>query len=141
MPHAVIDLSHIHTKKKVYKAVKYDEDEDESCSIESMVSDSEYTCRFCLEDGTNSNPLICPCKCSGSVRYVHLKCIRQWLDTRLNISHEEHCTIVKWTPLTCEICKVHFKYRVFLDNVKYYTLEIPKPVKPYLVLEAVGKTT
>ena len=102
----------------------------------------ENQCRICFDCSHNKeNPLACLCKCSGSVRYVHLKCIRRWLDTRLNISHEGHCTIVKWTPLTCEICKVHFKYRVFLDNVKYYTLEIPKPVKPYLVLEAVGKTT
>lgn len=38
------------------------------------------------------------------------------------------------------MCKNHFKYRVYLDNIKYYTLDIPKPEKPYIVLEATGKT-
>ena len=40
---------------------------------------AENLCRFCLDgDIYPSNPLIEPCKCRGSSRYVHVKCIRRW---------------------------------------------------------------
>ena len=37
-------------------------------------------CRFCLETGEGEgDPLIDPCQCRGSVRWVHLDCIRRWI--------------------------------------------------------------
>ena len=41
------------------------------------------TCRICFEteaaeDADDGNPLISPCQCSGSSRYVHRKCLEQW---------------------------------------------------------------
>lgn len=33
------------------------------------------------------------------------------------------------------MCKAHYKYRIYLDNQKFYTVDIPKPEKPYVVLE------
>lgn len=36
-------------------------------------------CRFCLMDeATDPEPLISPCKCKGTVAHVHLKCIKLW---------------------------------------------------------------
>ncbi len=51
----------------------------------------------------------------------------------------KYCMSIKWTPLQCEMCKSHYKYRIYLDNKKYYTVQIPKPAKPYLVLQVVKK--
>ncbi|KAH8739756.1 Ssm4 ring finger fused to a forkhead associated (FHA) domain [Cryptosporidium ryanae] len=50
-------------------------------------------CRICLSDdgdGFNGlsepfNPLICPCDCKGSLEYVHLQCLRTWLESRIEI--------------------------------------------------------
>lgn len=37
-------------------------------------------CRFCLDTGEGEgNPLIDPCRCRGSVRWVHLECLRRWI--------------------------------------------------------------
>ena len=37
-------------------------------------------CRFCLNSrNTTSNPLITPCECNGSLRYVHLRCLNKWM--------------------------------------------------------------
>ena len=37
-------------------------------------------CRFCLEnEATQENPLIEPCRCRGSVRFVHWGCLRRWI--------------------------------------------------------------
>jgi hypothetical protein len=57
-----------------------------------------------------------------------------WLGKRLNVVKSKNFITIKWTPLTCEMCKSHYKYRIYLDNKKYYTVEIPKPGKPYVVL-------
>ena len=35
----------------------------------------ELVCRICLSEDEPGNPIISPCKCIGSVRYIHLKCI------------------------------------------------------------------
>ena len=32
-------------------------------------------CRICLED---SSPFIIPCRCDGTVKHVHEKCLLQW---------------------------------------------------------------
>ena len=40
-------------------------------------------CRICyLEEETDSNPLIQPCLCSGSLKYIHLDCLKKWIGTR-----------------------------------------------------------
>lgn len=37
-------------------------------------------CRFCLEPSQGpGNPLITPCPCKGSVRYVHTICLARWM--------------------------------------------------------------
>lgn len=37
------------------------------------------------------------------------------------------------------MCKTQYKYRIYLDNQKFYTVDIPKPEKPYIVLQIVKK--
>ena len=37
------------------------------------------------------------------------------------------------------MCKSLYKYRIYLDNKKFYTVDIPKPEKPYLVLQIMKK--
>jgi hypothetical protein len=41
-------------------------------------------CRICYmeEDSDIKNPLVQPCKCSGSMKYIHLNCLKQWLYTK-----------------------------------------------------------
>ncbi|KAH8582649.1 Ssm4 ring finger fused to a forkhead associated (FHA) domain [Cryptosporidium sp. chipmunk genotype I] len=64
-----------------------------NCEQKSKVN---RCCRICLSDDgegfidTNEplNPLICPCDCKGSMQYVHLQCLRTWLESRLDIPSE-----------------------------------------------------
>lgn len=51
-------------------------------------------CRICHCEADIGNPLLSPCYCSGSLKYVHQTCLQQWLaasDTR-----------------ACELCKFNF---------------------------------
>lgn len=39
---------------------------------------SNATCRVCLSENEDDNPLISPCSCIGSCKYIHLECLRHW---------------------------------------------------------------
>lgn len=51
-------------------------------------------CRICHCEGDPDLPLISPCYCSGSLRYVHQSCLQQWIK-----SSDTRC---------CELCKFEF---------------------------------
>ena len=106
----------------------------------SDVTTSDQVCRICLDPGELDNPLITPCKCSGSVKYIHLGCLKTWLAKRLNAVKNSHCITINWLPLSCEMCKAPFRYRIYMDNKKFYTVDIPKPPKPYVIVELMRKS-
>jgi hypothetical protein len=35
-------------------------------------------CRICLEENLERNDVIVPCKCSGTQKYVHKRCLNEW---------------------------------------------------------------
>lgn len=65
------------------------------CDTDSNYSNSMGDiCRICHCEADAENPLLSPCYCAGSLKYVHQNCLRQWLaasDTR-----------------SCELCKFNF---------------------------------
>mmetsp|Transcript_4924 Transcript_4924/g.7418 ORF Transcript_4924/g.7418 Transcript_4924/m.7418 type:complete len:105 (+) Transcript_4924:57-371(+) len=70
-------------------------------------------CRLCLSEG---GEMIAPCKCTGSIKYVHYKCLQRWLQekNRQRFRQVLSNSNSKGTGLFCEICK--FEY---LGNVSY----------------------
>lgn len=60
------------------------------------------SCRICFDI---HGPLYHPCKCDGSVKYVHQACLFQWIQTRDNNHHH------------CELCK------------ERYSIEYDKPIE------------
>ena len=41
-------------------------------------------CRICFEsDGSDNGQLIVPCKCDGTSRYIHRKCLDKWRETNV----------------------------------------------------------
>ncbi|KAL0081359.1 hypothetical protein F4703DRAFT_1866371 [Phycomyces blakesleeanus] len=51
--------------------------------------DDQEVCRVCRCEATEEEPLFYPCKCSGSIRYVHQNCLHEWLAH----SKREHCEL------------------------------------------------
>lgn len=49
-------------------------------------------CRICHESDSIS-PLLTPCMCSGSLRYVHQMCLQQWLTA----SETNACELCKYS--------------------------------------------
>lgn len=67
-------------------------------STASNMADKEEadTCRICRGEGTADEPLFYPCKCSGSIKYVHQECLMEWLSH----TQKKHC----------ELCKTSFRF-------------------------------
>ena len=45
----------------------------------SGATESERYCRICFDhEDDEENPLISPCNCTGSQKYIHRKCLKTW---------------------------------------------------------------
>lgn len=66
-------------------------------------------CRICHGESTLEAPLITPCNCSGSMRYVHQECIQMWLKS----SHSFSCELCRFTYLTGTKVKPFRQVRAF----------------------------
>lgn len=70
--------------------------------------DEADTCRICRGEGSQDEPLFYPCKCSGSIKFVHQNCLMEWLSH----SQKKHC----------ELCKTPFHF------TKLYHPQMPSTV-------------
>ncbi|KAF4675734.1 hypothetical protein FOL47_007325 [Perkinsus chesapeaki] len=99
-------------------------------------------CRICLLEASGSDeedPLIEACACRGSIRYVHLGCLRHWIQGRLclggNEGHNSPHTYL-FRQLTCELCRTSYPMNiVFSDGSMSQLVPMPETKAPYLVLE------
>lgn len=64
----------------------------------------EKQCRICFDGPTSSMPLISPCRCAGSVKFVHEECLKTWLISQQTELDESEC----------EVCKVKFEMRFII---------------------------
>ena len=97
------------------------------------------SCKICLTDCSDSaNPLISPCKCSGSMKFIHLECLRDWMKSRMIQRDSENCVTFSWKSLDCEICKTNIPFSFEGTGRENELLKIQKPKSPFIVLEGVG---
>lgn len=70
---------------------------------------SQLLCRICLSDlDDEDNPFITPCKCAGSMQFIHIRCLQQWLQSKLQIK-QTYCSMsFVWKSFECELCKTTF---------------------------------
>mmetsp|Transcript_60588 Transcript_60588/g.159301 ORF Transcript_60588/g.159301 Transcript_60588/m.159301 type:complete len:389 (-) Transcript_60588:216-1382(-) len=107
------------------------------CSADPATMDElrNTNCRICLLEGsTEEDPLIRPCQCKGSVEYVHLGCLRQWVKQRLNLSDAPGGSYY-YRPLPCELCKAPYRAYFKMNDTVESLVEVPKTTPPYIVLE------
>ncbi|XP_003738207.1 E3 ubiquitin-protein ligase MARCH8 [Galendromus occidentalis] len=73
-------------------------------SINETIGSDKDICRICHCEGDIQLPLISPCFCAGSLKYVHQACLQQWIK-----SSDTKC---------CELCKFEF---IMNTKVKPFT--------------------
>ena len=69
-------------------------------------------CRICYmeENDSNENPLLNPCICSGSMKFIHYTCLKHWINNKCysKIEINDDCSILNVKPVECELCKTKF---------------------------------
>eukprot|EP00081_Caenorhabditis_elegans_P016678 NP_496624.2 MARCH (Membrane-Associated Ring finger (C3HC4)) homolog [Caenorhabditis elegans] len=77
---------------------------------------NEPLCRIChcCWPPDSNDPLISPCRCSGSLQYVHVSCLMHWLDISSRKLHR---------PAICELCLYKYRRRRVL---KYREMKLPQ---------------
>ena len=97
-------------------------------------------CRICYmeEDNSEENPLVQPCICSGSMKYIHLKCLKHWINTRSfdKVESNELCSIYIIKPVECELCKTKFPDFIRHNGKLFALLDFNYEYKNYLTLES-----
>lgn len=110
--------SNIHNTQfaTTHRQVNIDNDDDTSATHNNVndhvdnntTEPEERTCRICLLDD-NQQDLISPCRCKGSMKYVHSTCLEQWRQTSTN----------RRSYFQCDQClyKYNFQSRYLLTNI------------------------
>ncbi|EFW15607.1 hypothetical protein D8B26_002295 [Coccidioides posadasii str. Silveira] len=81
--------------------------------------DEADTCRICRGEGSEEEELFYPCKCSGSIKFVHQSCLMEWL------SHSQ--------KKYCELCKTPFRFTKLYDPNMPQDLPAPVFLKELMV--------
>ena len=68
------------------------------------------TCRICGEFGDAESPLYHPCRCTGSIRFVHDICLVKWLTMKATGSLAEDRRIADLNETKCELCGFNFRF-------------------------------
>ncbi|XP_017591539.1 PREDICTED: E3 ubiquitin-protein ligase MARCH7 isoform X4 [Corvus brachyrhynchos] len=72
----------------------------ESLLLEDSEDEEGDLCRICqMSSASSDNLLIEPCKCTGSLQYVHQECMKKWLKSKINSGSSLEAVT------TCELCK------------------------------------
>ncbi|BAM38955.1 uncharacterized protein TOT_010000420 [Theileria orientalis strain Shintoku] len=80
--------------------------------------------------------LICACECKGSIKYVHVECLRKWIDSRWNLKGDEPMpSMVFIREVSCELCKTNYPCYIRQNGELIQIVKMPKMPVPFLVLE------
>ena len=87
--------------------------------------DFKYNCRICYRNDSDINdPLISPCKCSGSMGYIHFKCLKSCIDAKIQKKKEENFISYTWKSFNCEICLYPYPKYIKFKNMIYPLVDI-----------------
>ena len=98
----------------------------------------EIFCRICYgEENEEDNPLVQPCNCHGSMKYVHLKCLKQWLkiNTCVLQENDELLKIFKVKKAECELCKTELPDFIRHKGKLYEIIDFGDEFKNYAIFE------
>ena len=109
-------------------------------SFRSKNKKVDKICRICYmeEEDEKENPIVQPCHCSGSCKYIHLKCLKKWIMNKscLKIDHSDLCSIFVFTESECELCKAKLPDFVNHNGKLVSLLDFSDEFENYLIMES-----
>ena len=130
-------------KNKIIDNNKLNADEENNINDNSnknnKIQKKNLLCRICYmeEEDAVEDPLVQPCKCSGSLKYIHLKCLKHWIFTRscMKVESNECCSVFVFKEVECEICKTKLPDLISHNGKLHSLLDFSEDFKNYLIIE------
>ena len=105
----------------------------------SLEDKKEQFCRICYgEEDDEENPLVQPCICQGSMKYIHLNCLKHWLKTNTYVLFDsnEYSKSFKYKEAECELCKTKLPDIIRHKGKSYEIIEFGNDFKNYIIFES-----
>ena len=126
-----------------FKASHIDDKLNFFSNLNSNLSDNyncgKYNkCRICLSSSSlDYNPLISPCKCTGSIKYIHVECLKKSIDSTLSTKIINNTYYYFYSKgLCCEICLKKYPTIVkFKNKNTFHLVDINVKCKNYVNFE------
>ena len=93
-------------------------------------------CRICLVEDEPSDPLIAPCNCGGTMKYIHLSCFKKWIESKTSKKQSDNSLSYCVKSLTCEISRCPIPPNIEVNGQMIDLLEIRNVPPPYITLES-----
>ena len=96
-------------------------------------------CRICYtDDDTDENPLIQPCNCSGTMKFIHINCLEKWISTRscIEIDKNNNCSVYIIKEVECELCKSKLPDFVNHKGKLFEILNLNCDYENYIIVES-----
>ena len=103
-------------------------------------TEKEKTCRICYSgDAEDDNPLIHPCSCIGSMKYIHYKCLKYWLEKNYYKLEYKLGLIrrYRYKEPECELCKSKFPEIIYYKGKEYSFLDTNGEFNDYAIFEKI----
>ena len=124
-------------QEEVMEEVASDTASSDEADLEECARDEEMVCRICYErQQTRDNPLLSPCRCDGTVKYLHLNCLKLWIKSKVTTRQTENSVSYQWKTIECDICKLELPLTLKTKTAQVSLFEHDRPRGPFLVLEA-----
>lgn len=83
--------------------------------------------------------LVTVCTCSGTGKYIHLECLREWIQHKLKKMRDSDGAFYQTSLLFCEICKSKFPKAIIKNGKTYGLLKFLEESTPYIALKGQDK--
>lgn len=95
-------------------------------------------CRICLgsEACEDSDPLLAPCRCQGTIKHVHLSCLRRWAGEVVTRQAYPRETVVSLNNFRCGLCQALIPGSVSHRGRRLSVVEFAA-APPFIVFERV----
>ena len=109
-------------------------------NLYSKIEKKNKICRICYipEEDEDNNPLVQPCNCDGSLKFIHLECLNHWVNTHSceKLEANNSCSIYLIKPIECELCKTRFPDYIKFKNKFFPLINFTHEYNSYLTLES-----
>ena len=93
-------------------------------------------CRICFRtDSDITDPLITPCKCSGSMKYIHLKCLKECILVKTSKKSTDNYLFYSWKSYECEVCLSEYPKYIKYNSLHYQMIELGIPFEQYILFD------